>query len=174
MNVKVNSIDPIKDSFLSPIKLFQSKNDDDEAVTRNLNKITAKLKAGKRLTSQEMSFLMKHSPALYQTAKRVQMQREALENQLKHAKSKEEANEIIGDALGGVSKKDPDAEYIIAAYQDEAKTFKSQSAYEKLPNTKEEAKKKCKNAETYLPEKKAEEPEKSGLYGRNGEFYLSR
>lgn len=170
MNLSIKTVLPVTDELFPSIKLFQTKkNDDDENVTHNLNRITAKLKAGKRLTAEEKAFLMKHSPALYQTARRIELQREALEEQLKHAKSKEEANEIIGNALGGVSKKDPDAQYIIAAYQDEAKEFKESKAYSKLPDTKEEAKKAGK-VNTYEPDRKEKEAEKTGLYGRDGMF----
>ena len=107
MDIKISAIKPIKNNTIKPLKIFQPEEKDDEAVTRKLNKITAKLKAGKRLTAEEKSFLLRHSPALYQTAKRVELQRNALKEQLKHAKSKEEVNEVVGQALGLVSKRIP-------------------------------------------------------------------
>ena len=52
---------------------------------------------------------------MYAHALRVQRMAEAVEEQLKHAKSKEEADRIISFALSGISKNDPDREYIFAA-----------------------------------------------------------
>ena len=50
---------------------------------------------------------------MYAHAMRVQKMAEAIEEQLKHAKSKEEADRIILSSLTGISKNDPDKEYII-------------------------------------------------------------
>ena len=67
---------------------------------------------------------------------------EAVEEQLKHAKSKEEADQIISSALSGISKNDPDREYIFAAVNRISTEFHKSGAYEKLPNTIEEGDKK--------------------------------
>lgn len=169
MDIKILAIKLIQNEVITPLNLFQTKEQDSEAVARQLNKITAKLKAGKRLTAQEKGFLLKHSPTLFETAKKVELQREALKNQLEHARSKEEVNEVIGSALSGVSKKDPDMEYVVAAIQDEAKTFKSSDTYKKLPATSKDANKKdtC-----YLNKRKQDKDGavKTGLYNHNGLF----
>lgn len=179
MDIKISAVKPIQNKIIQPFqnnimqpaKIFQPEEKDDEAVTRNLNKITAKLKAGKRLTAEEKSFLLKHSPALYQTAKRVELQRNALKEQLKHAKSKEEVNEVIGHALGLVSKKDPDFEYVVAGLKDEIKTFKATDQYKKLPATRKEARKNG----TYYPSININKDDKkeentTGFYDSNGRY----
>lgn len=155
---------------ITPLTVFQMEEPSEEEKTKRLNKITAKLKAGKRLTAEEKAFLQKYAPALYQTARRVELQREAVKNQLEHAKSKEEANEIIGNALSGVSSKDPDKEYIVAAIMDEAKEFKSSDVYKELPATKKDDKK-----DSYHPydskQKNNDEYERTGLYNIKGKYY---
>ena len=125
-----------------------------EAVTKNTNDAAAeekkqqklqhimnKLKHGKKLTAQEMEFLKMNYPDAYQRALRVQKMAEMLENQLKHAKSKQEANGYIAAAIGGVSDDDPDKEYLVAAYNEISKEFHHSSAYHRLPDTIEDAKK---------------------------------
>ena len=75
--------------------------------------ITAKLQSGKKLSQKEMDYLRKTNPIMYAHVLRVQRMAEAVEEQLKHAKSKEEADQIISSALSGISKNDPDREYIL-------------------------------------------------------------
>ena len=53
--------------------------------------ILAKLKSGKKLSQKEMDYLRKTNPIMYSHAMRVQRIAETIEEQLKHAKSKEEA-----------------------------------------------------------------------------------
>ena len=69
-----------------------------------------------------------------------------LGKQLKHAKSKEEADRIISFALSGISKNDPDREYIFAAVNRISTEFHKSGAYEKLPNTVEEGDKEGKES----------------------------
>ncbi len=106
------------------------------------SRILQKLEAGKKLTAEEIDFLRKYNPTLYQRYLRIQRMAEAMKERLNHARSKEEANEIIGQSLSTVSDKDPDKKYIIAAMQEAAKEFKQSSAYGRLPNTREDAEKK--------------------------------
>ena len=113
----------------------------DEEKTAYLNRIMAKLKSGKKLTAEEMRFLQAENPALYQQAARVQAMRDGLEQRLKTCHSKEEAQTIFANAIGGVSDKDPMKEYIVAAYQDVMEEFQKSDEYKDLPNTEEEAKK---------------------------------
>lgn len=100
--------------------------------------ILAKLKSGKKLTQKEMDYLRKTNPVMYAHAMRVQRMAEAIEEQLKHAKSKEEADRIISSSLSGISKNDPDREYIMAAVNRINTEFHKSGAYSKLPNTMEE------------------------------------
>lgn len=73
---------------------------------------------------------------------RVQRIADAVKEQLRHARSKEEANQIVSTAVSGLSKNDPDKEYIVAAVNRVWTEFHKSGAYSKLPNTVEEAKKK--------------------------------
>ena len=95
-----------------------------------LAKIIAKLKSGKKLTSEEMRF---------QQAARVQAMRGSLESGLAHSTSKEEAQSVYLDTLTHISEDDPMKEYIIAAYDDAMKEFQKSDQYQSLPETKEDA-----------------------------------
>lgn len=109
-----------------------------EMDARIMAKIMAKLQAGRKLTQEELDYLQRTNPIMYAHAMRVQRMTEAVEEQLKHAKSKEEANHIISSAMTGVSKNDPDREYIYAAISRVTKEFKDSDAYAELPDTAEE------------------------------------
>ncbi|MCQ2499210.1 MAG: hypothetical protein MJ133_09530 [Lachnospiraceae bacterium] len=103
--------------------------------------ITEKLKLGKKLSQKEMNYLQKTNPIMYAHVLRVQRMAEAIEEQLKHARSKEEADRIVSSSLTGISKNDPDRKYIYAAINRISNEFHKSGAYEKLPNTTEEANK---------------------------------
>lgn len=119
---------------------IEKMNDEDKAEMDA--KIMAKLKSGKKLSQKEMDYLRKTNPIMYAHAMRVQRMAEAVEEQLKHAKSKEEADRILCSAVSGISKNDPDREFICAAVNRISTEFHQSGAYEKLPNTMEEADKK--------------------------------
>ena len=53
---------------------------DEEEETDYLNKIMAKLKSGKDLTSEELNYLKLHNSQLYMTALRVKYKKQAVEN----------------------------------------------------------------------------------------------
>lgn len=126
--------------------ILESGNDiekmSEEDRTKMDAKITAKLQSGKKLSQKEMDYLRKTNPIMYAHAMRIQRMAEAIEEQLKHAKSKEEADSIISASLSGISKNDPDREYIYAAVNRISTEFHKSGAYEKLPNTVEEGDKK--------------------------------
>lgn len=103
-----------------------------------LAKIRAKLERGEKLTAEEMRFLQAEDPILYQQAARVMAMREALENQLKHCSSKEEAEAIYSTAVSSVSEEDPMKTCIIAAYENVMEEFKKSDEYKNLPDTEEE------------------------------------
>ena len=90
--------------------ILESGNDvekmSEEDRSRMDAQITAKLQSGKKLSQKEMDYLRKTNPIMYAHALRVQRMAEAVEEQLKHAKSKEEADQIISSALSGISKND--------------------------------------------------------------------
>ena len=110
----------------------------EEELESNLG-IIAKLKSGKKLTSEEMRFLQAEDPQLYQQAARVQAMRGSLESGLAHSTSKEEAQSVYLDALNHISEDDPMKEYIVAAYDDAMKEFQKSDQYQSLPETKEDA-----------------------------------
>lgn len=119
--------------------ILESGNDVEKMSEADRNRmdaqITAKLQSGKKLSQKEMDYLRKTNPIMYAHALRVQRMAEAVEEQLKHAKSKEEADQIISSALSGISKNDPDREYIFVAVNRISTEFHKSGAYEKLPNT---------------------------------------
>ena len=119
------------------ITKIPEKNDENmEAI------IMAKLNSGKKLTPKEMEYLRRTNPVLYAHALRVQIMINAIEEQLKHARSKEEVNRILSSSMIGISKNDPDREFIFAAVNRIDTEFHKSGAYEKLPDTIEEAQKK--------------------------------
>ena len=126
--------------------IIESGNDVDKMSEEDRAKmdsrIMAKLESGKKLSQKELDYLRKTNPIMYAHAMRVQRMAEAIEEQLKHAKSKEEADSIISASLSGISKNDPDREYIYAAVNRISTEFHKSGAYEKLPNTVEEGDKK--------------------------------
>lgn len=111
----------------------------DDEKQRYLAHIMAKLKSGKKLTSEEMRFLQAEDPILYQQAARVESLRDALETKLKTASSKEEALQIYTDSLSSVSEKDPMKEFIVAAYDNVYKEFQKSDEYKSLPQDEDDS-----------------------------------
>ena len=122
-----------------------NKAQSDEEKGKRLGAIQAKLRAGKKLISEEMDYLRANDPEAYMHALRIQQARKSLEASLKHAKSRQEAQEIISSAVSSITKNDPDREAMIAAVSDVADKFMKSAEYNKLPATDDEAKKKRKN-----------------------------
>ncbi|MBO4617604.1 MAG: hypothetical protein J5717_09630 [Lachnospiraceae bacterium] len=118
-----------------------SKMSDEERAEMDA-RIMAKLQSGKKLSEKELNYLQRTNPVLYAQALRVQRMAEAVEERLKHAKSKEEAANIISSALSGISQNDPYREYIYAAISRVVAEFHDSDAYNKLPDTIEDAKRK--------------------------------
>lgn len=92
-----------------------------------------------------MEFLRMNYPDEYQHALRIQKMAEMLENQLKHAKSKQEADGYIAAAVSGIPDDDPDKECLVAAFNEISKEFHHSSAYHRLPDTPEDVKKQRKH-----------------------------
>ena len=109
-----------------------------EDDSKMMEKIQAKIKSGKRLTSKEETYLKEHNPELYQQYLRIRRMAEALEHQLEKADSKEEVNDIIFHALNGISDKDPYKAAIVAAMDEVIKDFKKSDGYKNLPDKKED------------------------------------
>ena len=124
------------------IKKTEFTPEEQKANKEKTDKIMAKLKAGKKLTSKDMTFLQNTNFDAYIHALRVQQTRKNIVSALKHAKSKAQANLIIARALGSIDERDPDKELLIAAINDIADKFKKSSAYQHLPETDRDTKKK--------------------------------
>jgi hypothetical protein len=80
-------------------------------------------------------------------------------SQLKHAKTKQQANDIITTSMSGVSDKDPCKEYILAAMNEVAKEFKKSSDYNRLPDNDSDLDKKKKTTANRDFEEEAEDQE---------------
>ena len=113
-----------------------SNKDNDEKL---MARIQAKIKSGKKLSSKEETYLKEHNPELYMQYLRIRKIAQCLENQLKHAKSKEEVNDIIFHAFNSISDKDEYKEAIVNALNEVVKDFQHSDAFQKLPATNEEA-----------------------------------
>ena len=126
---------------LETMKMPESDMQEEEKQKMD-EKIQAKLKAGRKLTKEEEDYLKQTNPQLYQQYKRIRAMVNAMEEKLKNATSKEEANDIIYFSISGVSKNDPYKEYAITALQRSASEYKKTLDYNRLPQTAEDAKKK--------------------------------
>ena len=120
---------------------LDAENEEDEKQKLEA-RIYAKLQSGKKLSSKEMQYLRENNPVLYMQAVRVEQKRKALENQLEHAKSKEEVKKIATSALAAVREDDPAKQYVVAAIEETVKEFKESERYKRLPETEEQAEKK--------------------------------
>lgn len=137
---KVKSVQELAEFVLDKVNDTEEMTEEDSAEMTA--RIIAKLEAGRKLSAEEMNFLRRTNPILYARAVRVQRIADAVKEQLRHARSKEEANQIVSTAVSGLSKNDPDKEYIFAAVNRVWTEFHKSGAYSKLPGTVEEAKKK--------------------------------
>lgn len=105
-------------------------------------KVMNKVYSGKKLSAEEMRYIKIHYPALYPYVERVQIQRQALEERIKHCHSKEEVQDVYSEAMFHISDDDPAKQMLYAAYDDVLMEFKKTSDYQELPETKEDAEKK--------------------------------
>ena len=75
------------------------KQSGDEISKKRLAAIKRKLMSGKKLSNEEMGYLMRHDSKLYNKAKRVEEAREELKSDLRQAKSKAEARKALTRAI---------------------------------------------------------------------------
>lgn len=153
--------------------LDPAENMDKEKCKEYEQKIMAKLRSGKRLTSQELSYLRLHNPDLYEIAMRVEQARQAFRNRLKSCKSKEEVQQVISGQMEVIRTMrdagDPATEYMAAMVDHEVQTLRESSAYARLPERTEDACKKKKQVEEKDP---FEERDKTEMQ-QDGETYFS-
>ena len=114
----------------------------DEDKNSMSNSIQQKLRSGRKLSQKEEQFLRETNPELYMHYMRIRARAEIMAEQLKHAKTKQEANDIITASIASVLDKDPAKEYTLAAMHKVGEDFKATRAYQKLPNTPADLKKK--------------------------------
>ena len=76
-----------------------SKTATDQAKMQKLALIKRKLKAGQKLSDEELGFLRVNDPKTYKKAKAADEAREELKSELKQAKTKEEAREAMSRAM---------------------------------------------------------------------------
>lgn len=107
-----------------------------------LDEMQRKIKAGEKLTADEMQYLRMNDPIEYAKMAKVQMQREMLKKQLENCKSKEEAHDMYIEAMSRISDDDPTKMETMAAYNNVYDEFRKSDAYEELPATKDEAEEK--------------------------------
>ena len=86
----------------------------DEVKSARLRSIKQKLMNGKKLSDEEMGFLLKNDSDLYKKAKHAEDAREELKAELKGAKTKQEARQILTRAMVKAS---AEASAEIAAYK---------------------------------------------------------
>lgn len=105
----------------------------EEEKNRYESKLNEKIKSGAKLSPSEMSYLQRSNPIMYMRVKRVQMQREMLENKMKRCKSKKEVEEAYNQAMCSIHEKDPDKQLLASAYNNVTKEFKKTREYKSLP-----------------------------------------
>jgi cytochrome c551/c552 len=149
--------DTIKQALENLLDPTSGMSEEEEKAYRN--RVVSKLKNGKNLTAEEMNYLQIHDPELYRTAMRVRNQKAILKEQLKHCRSKEQANAIISQTIGCISDKDPDKEYLVAGLREVADKYRKSNQYARLPETEEEAKKKKKRVLVMEETKREDEDE---------------
>lgn len=134
----------------------------DEKRAKKEAEIFNKLKFGKKLTEKELMFLQKVNPILYAQAMRVQAMAKAVEERLKHARSKEEANEIVTGAINGIPKDDPAKEFMVAAIDRLSRELHESTEYNRLPNTVD-----SKNEELPISPNGIIDPDATSCYNKN-------
>jgi hypothetical protein len=154
----IRSESELADYFMEKINTnSDSMSDEDKEKMRA--RIEAKLKSGKKLSSREEQFLKETDPQMYMQYQRIRAMADSMASRLKHAKTKQQANDIITTSMSSVSDKDPYKEYVLAAMSETAKEFKKSSGYNRLPGTDCDLNKKKKGSANLNFEADADGPE---------------
>ncbi len=112
--------------------------DDEKSKQEMEARIQSKLEAGEPLTNKELNYLKKYNPILYMHAMRIELKRKSVEERLKHARSKQEVQQICDEAIVSIGKNDPVKTYMIAAVYNTVKEFKETEDYKRLPEYDDE------------------------------------
>lgn len=102
------------------------------------NDISAKMKTGVKLTTEELIYLQRKNPMLYTKYLMLQKKKEILEKRLKNCKSKQEVNDVINQEISTLQKNDPDRELKLKVIKDTEKEYKQTGRYQHLPVRTEE------------------------------------
>lgn len=147
---EISKNDVIKDAieqFRNRIEFNIDGEDEQEMREKYEARIRAKLESGKRLSAEEMRYLKKYNPVLYTHAVRIEIKRRSVEEQLEHARSKQEVQDIQCEAIASIRKTDPAKKYMVVAVCETVKAFKETEGYKRLPETDAEAKRKGERAQ---------------------------
>lgn len=124
---------------------FSSSDSDRQAKKVKLASIRRKLRAGRRLSPDEMEFLRANDPALYEKAKAIEEERNRLRQQFSRCQSKEEAAQIKNSKIPPPSGASPEngaqqdwQEMYAAALRQEYARFAQSERYGRLPNDSKE------------------------------------
>jgi hypothetical protein len=128
--------DEIKEKFKDMLNPASKMSDSEKSAYEE--RINQKIKNGERLSAEEMLYLQSNNPGLFTLACRVQMQRQAFEQNLKSCRSKEEVEEAYNISVSSISRNDPAREPVLAAYSNVMQKFRKSNEYAKLPQTTED------------------------------------
>ena len=87
-----------KSNMFDEMTKAQKKSDSEVSAAR-ISSIKQKLMNGRKLTSEEMSYLREKDPKLYKKAKHAEDAREELKGELRKAKTKQEARQAVTQAM---------------------------------------------------------------------------
>ncbi|WP_139997183.1 hypothetical protein [Paenibacillus paridis] len=87
MNVK--SVQPVSDYFKAMQQFKDARATNGQSHLASIRNI---LMLGKKLRTDEMDYLQRYDPSLYDQAKSLSMERQAYEDALQHSRSKADAN----------------------------------------------------------------------------------
>lgn len=112
-----------------------------DPTARRIEALRAKLKAGKRLTSEEMDFLREHAPELYIKAVRVAMERDEYERALRRAKTREEVERLQHLQMANLTDRlrhlDPEeGEMLVNAIADVNREYQNSDEYKEIMRKK--------------------------------------
>lgn len=149
---KFGSVNEMEDQFYNNAKSIFNNDMSEDEKKQMTAMIYQKLKSGKKLSPKEVDYIRQTDANLYMMYVRVRASADSIKQNLKSAKTKQQANNAIAIAVNSVSDKDPAKEYILAAVQNIAEKFKHSSAYAKLPDTEDDSVKKKKKGISKIKE----------------------
>ena len=153
------------DDYLSVNKTFSKTQED--ADNEKLQKITAKVNAGAKLTDKEMEYLKEKNPQLYEKLREIEKEQKAYEEALRHCKSKDEAQRLhmarVGEAMQAAKNGDGTAAYRMNRMSESMSAFSETEEYKKLSTEAEQAleRKEQREAEQIEQEPRAAEEKKT-------------